>query len=149
MRTRRLSPARSTGTNGIAINALIRTLLKVVLLIVRTSVLLPVSETAQLIMLLVEAVSAQMDKAVITGCAIILLLQADGVADTPMAVDTATEHQVLMIEIVNAIMVSVVMNSAKAMGTRIVPICRQAAEPPAVPRSSRIATVLKTTSAAS
>ena len=74
MRTRRLSPARSTKTNGIAINALILTLLKPVLLIVRTSVLLPVSETAQLIMLLVEAVSAQMDKAVITGCAIILLL---------------------------------------------------------------------------
>ena len=65
-----------------------------------------------------------------------------------MAVDIAAAHQVLMIEIVNAIMVSVVMNSAKAMGTRIVPICKQAAEPPAVPRSSSIATVLKTTSEA-
>ena len=58
-----------------------------------------------------------------------------------MAVDIAAAHQVLMIEIVNAIMVSVVMNSAKAMGTRIVPICKQAAEPPAVLRSSKVVTV--------
>ena len=84
-------------------------------------------------------VCAQAGRVVIMEPAI-LLLPREGIAVAiPTIVDTAEEHQVLMILIVKVIMAEVVIINVKLMDIQIVMICRQVVEPPEVPRSSSIA----------
>lgn len=78
----------------------------------------------------------------------ILLLPREGIAVAiPTIVDTAEEHQVLMILIVKVIMAEVVIITANPRAILIAQICTLVVEPPEVPRSSRFATPTKASSA--
>ena len=71
-----------------------------------------------------------------------LFRRADIVVDTLITADTVAERQALMTLLVKIIMAEVVMNNVNTMVFRIVLICSQVAEPPAVHRSSSLAAVV-------
>ena len=98
------------------------------------------SETVQLTTPPAVLLNAQAGKAAITGRVYHLYQQVDTAVDIRQSVDMTAEHQAFMILVVKENLVKVVIKSAKVMDFQIVMICKQVAEPPAIPRSFEIVT---------